>query len=110
MPFRRTVDRHLEPLLASGPIHIEEVARALGFSRQTLHRRLKAEGATFEQVLDALRRRVALRLIREEGVAVKEASWRLGFSDPAAFSRAFKRWTGKSPSAMRDARRDKGSG
>lgn len=100
-PFRDTVERHLEPLLASGPIRIEEVARALGYSRQTLYRRLKAEDATFEEVLDGLRRRVALRLIREEGVAVKEAAWRLGFSDPAAFSRAFKRWTGRSPRDMR---------
>jgi len=100
-PFRDLVERHLEPLLGSGPIRIEEIARALGYSRQTLYRRLKAEGATFEEVLDGLRRRVALRLIREEGLAVKEAAWRLGFSDPAAFSRAFKRWTGGSPRAMR---------
>lgn len=101
-PVSRRVEQYLEPLLASGPIRIEEVARALGYSRQTLYRRLRAEGATFEKVLDGLRRRVALRLIREEGVAVKEAAWRLGFSDAAAFSRAFKRWTGKSPRAMRD--------
>jgi AraC-like DNA-binding protein len=100
-PFRRRVEQHLEPLLASGPVRVEEVARALGYSRQTLYRRLKAEGTTFETVLDDLRRRVALRLVREEGVAVKEAAWRLGFSDAAAFSRAFKRWTGKSPRAMR---------
>lgn len=100
-PFRRKVEQHLEPLLASGPVRIEEVARALGYSRQTLYRRLKAEGSTFEKVLDDLRRRVALRLVREEGVPVKEAAWRLGFSDAAAFSRAFKRWTGKSPRAMR---------
>lgn len=101
-PFRRGVEQYLEPLLASGPIRIEEAARALGCSRQTLYRRLKGEGTTFEKVLDDLRRRVALRLVREEGVPVKEAAWRLGFSDPAAFSRAFKRWTGKSPRAMRD--------
>jgi AraC-like DNA-binding protein len=100
-PVRRAVELHLEPLLASGPLRIEEVARALGYSRQTLYRRLRAEGTTFEAVLDALRRRVALRLIRTEGLPVKEAAWRLGFSDPAAFSRAFKRWTGESPSAKR---------
>ena len=100
-PVRRSVEQHLEPLLASGPIRIEEVARALGYSRQTLYRRLKAEGATFEKVLDDLRRRVALRLVRKDGVPVKEAAWRLGFSEAAAFSRAFKRWTGKSPRAMR---------
>ena len=97
----RQIEAHLEPLLASGEIGIDSVARALGLSRQTLYRRLKAEGTTFEQVLDGLRRRLALRFIEEEGIAVKEAAWRLGFSDPAAFSRAFKRWTGRSPGATR---------
>lgn len=95
--FQRAVERQIEPLLATGSVRIEEVARALGYSRQTLYRRLKAEGTTFEQVLDDLRRRLALRLVRDEGLPVKEAAWRLGFSDPAAFSRAFKRWTGSSP-------------
>jgi len=97
----RQIEAHLEPLLASGDIGIESVARALGLSRQTLYRRLKSDGATFEQVLDGLRRRLALRFIGEQGMTVKEAAWRLGFSDPAAFSRAFKRWTGRSPGATR---------
>ena len=95
--FRRQVEQHLEPMLADGPIGIDSVARALGYSRQTLYRRLKAEGATFEAVLDGLRRRLALRFIGQEGLTVKDAAYRLGFSDPAAFSRAFKRWTGTSP-------------
>jgi AraC-like DNA-binding protein len=99
--FRREVERKLEPMLASGDVRIDQVARELGYSRQTLYRRLKAEGATFAGLLDGLRRRLAIRLVRDEGLPVKEAAWRLGFSDPAAFSRAFKRWTGKSPSAMR---------
>jgi AraC-like DNA-binding protein len=100
-PFRAEVERRLEPLLASGDVRIERVARELGYSRQTLYRRLKAEGVTFAELLDGLRRRVALRLVRDEGLPVKEAAWRLGFSDPAAFSRAFKRWTGRSPRDMR---------
>jgi AraC-like DNA-binding protein len=60
---------------------------------------LKAEGVTFEQVLDELRHRLALRYMRE-GMSVKQAAYRLGFSEPAAFSRAFKRWTGRSPSML----------
>lgn len=99
-PFRAEVERRLEPLLASGEIGIERVARDLGYSRQTLYRRLRAEGVTYERLLDGLRRRLALRFMRE-GLSVKDAAYRLGFSDPAAFSRAFKRWTGASPSGWR---------
>lgn len=106
--FRRLVEGHLEPLLGAGPIRVEEVARSLGYSRQTLYRRLKAEGTTFEDVLDGVRHRAALRLIRKEGLSVKEAAWRLGYSDPAAFSRAFKRWTGASPSNLRRRRPHQG--
>lgn len=99
--FRSEVARRMEPMLASGPVRIDAVARALGCSRQTLYRRLKAEDVTFAELLDDLRRRLALRFVREQGLSVKETAWRLGFSDPAAFSRAFKRWTGTSPSAER---------
>lgn len=96
--LRTEIERRIEPLLASDEgVRIERIARELGLSRQTLYRRLKAEGTTFEELLDGVRRRVALRLIRKEGLSVKEAAYRLGFSDPAAFSRAFKRWTGSSP-------------
>lgn len=99
--FRRQVEAKLEPLLPSGDVSVERVARELGCSRQTLYRRLKEEGVTFEQVLDALRRRLALRYLRQDGLSVKQVAYRLGFSDPAAFSRAFKRWTGHSPSQER---------
>ena len=99
--FQKAVEAHVEPLLGTGAIGIERVARALGLSRQTLYRRLKAEGVTFEAVLDRLRRRLAIRYIGEDGMSVKEAAYRLGFSDPAAFSRAFKRWTGMSPRRAR---------
>jgi AraC-like DNA-binding protein len=102
--LRREVERHLEPLLAAGEARIDRVAKAMGCSRQTLYRRLKAEGLTFEQILDGLRHRRALKLIRDQGSSVKDAAYRLGFSDPAAFSRAFKRWTGRSPRDLRGAR------
>jgi AraC-like DNA-binding protein len=99
--FRRGVEAVVEPLLAEGEANIDRVAREMGLSRQTLYRRLKAEDVTFEQLLDELRHRLALKLVRDQQMPVKQASWRLGFSDPAAFSRAFKRWTGSAPSAAR---------
>lgn len=80
---------------------MDRVARDLGLSRQTLYRRLRQEGVTFDQLLDRLRRRLALRMLGQEGLSVKDAAYRLGFADPAAFSRAFKRWTGESPRAYR---------
>ena len=83
--------------MTKGDANIDRVAWDMGLSRQTLYRRLKAEGVTFEQLLDEFRHRLALKLLRDQHMAVKQASWRLGFSDPAAFSRAFKRWTGTSP-------------
>jgi AraC-like DNA-binding protein len=98
---RGEVERRLEAVLESGEVGIERIARDLGYSRQTLYRRLKEEGTTYERLLDGLRRRLALRLIRHQGLPVKEVAYRLGFSDPAAFSRAFKRWTGSSPGEMR---------
>jgi AraC-like DNA-binding protein len=68
-------------------------------SRQTLFRRLKAEGTTFEAVLDELRRRSALHYLCAKQLSVNATAYLLGFSDPSAFSRAFKRWTSSSPSA-----------
>src|SRR3954452_58438 len=66
--FRREVEKRVEPLLASGRVRVERVARDLGCSRQTLYRRLKAEGTTFEQLLDSLRRRLALKFLSDEGL------------------------------------------
>ncbi len=99
--FRSQVEARLEPLLDGGDVGIDRIAAELGLSRQTLYRRLKGEGLTFEQVLDGLRHRLALRYLGEQGMSVKQVAYRLGFSDPAAFSRAFKRWTGRSPSDFR---------
>jgi AraC-like DNA-binding protein len=101
--FKQEVESAIEPLLGAGEISIDRVARELGMSRQTLYRRLKAEGTTFEELLDAKRRQLAVRYLALDRSSVKAAAYRLGFSDPAAFSRAFKRWTGTSPSRFREA-------
>ncbi len=101
--FRQEVETAIAPMIGNGGVSIEHVARALGMSRQTLYRRLKAEGVTFEEILDAKRRQLAIHYLGRERESVKAAAYKLGFSEPAAFSRAFKRWTGISPSEFRAA-------
>jgi AraC-like DNA-binding protein len=101
--IRARVEQLLMARLHTGEASMDEVANELGASRQTLFRRLKAEGVTFEKVLDELRCRMALDYLSARKVSVNETAYLVGFSDPAAFSRAFKRWTGQSPSAMRAA-------
>lgn len=98
---RAHVEKLLLPMLRAGEVSIELVARKLGVSRQTVFRKLKDEGVTFERVLDELRHKMALSYLKTEKMSVNQTAYLLGFSDPAAFSRAFKRWTGSSP---RDAK------
>ena len=101
--FKKEVEDAIEPLLTNGAANIDAVAGHLGISCQTLYRRLKAEGVTFEEILDAKRRSLAIRYLGRNRISVKAAAYKLGFSEPAAFSRAFKRWTGISPSEFRAA-------
>ncbi len=98
---RGRVESLLMPMLHTGDISMEAIAAKIGVSRQTLYRNLKVEGVTFEQVLDELRHKMALDYLRARKVSVNETAYLVGFSDPAAFSRAFKRWTGLSPREAR---------
>lgn len=101
--LRGRVEGLLLPVLHTGGATIDGIARDLGLSRQTLYRKLKADGETFEAVLDGLRHRLALDYLASQKVSLGETAYLLGFSDVAAFSRAFKRWTGNSPGAARGA-------
>ncbi|MBP7704408.1 MAG: AraC family transcriptional regulator [Caulobacter sp.] len=94
---RGRIEALLLPRLHLGEADMAATARALGMSRQTLYRRLKAEGAGFDQVLDDLRRETALSYLESRRLSVSETAYLVGFSDRSAFSRAFKRWTGRSP-------------
>ena len=98
---RGRVESLLVPILHTGNARMDTVARKLGISRQTLFRKLKAEGVTFEQVHDELRHKLALHYLTGKKVSVNETAYLVGFSEAAAFSRAFKRWTGTSPRSVR---------
>jgi AraC-like DNA-binding protein len=91
------VERLLTEGLNGGDVSMDTIAGKLGLSRQTLFRRLKLESTTFQRVLDDLRHRLALHYLDGGKKSVNQTAYLVGFSDPAAFSRAFKRWTGKSP-------------
>jgi AraC-like DNA-binding protein len=105
---RGRVESLLMPILHKGETGMDAIAAKMGLSRQTLLRKLKAEGTTFEKVLDDLRHRLAVDYLSGRRVSVNETAYLVGFSEPAAFSRAFKRWTGASPRSLRSPRSEVG--
>ncbi len=92
-------------LLPSGHCCKAEVAHSLHMSVRTLHNRLTEAGTTYQQLLDRTRRELAEQYMQQPNVSVSEVAYLLGFSDCSNFSRAFHRWTGRSPSVYRDQAR-----
>lgn len=80
---------------------IDDVALIQHISPRTLARRLASEGTTFQKTKDKLRRDIAIDLLNKTDTSITAISNDLGFEDPAAFSRAFKAWTGSAPGAYR---------
>jgi AraC-like DNA-binding protein len=75
----------------------EEIAAGLGISRQTLRRRLQEENTSVSAIRDEVLRTAATDSLAQGGETVSALASRLGFSEPSAFTRAFRRWTGESP-------------
>jgi AraC-like DNA-binding protein len=80
---------------------LSEVAERLEVHPQTLRRRLSAEGTTFKQIKNQLRRDTALHFLGKRGLSIEEIAHRSGFSESSAFIRAFKGWTGVTPYSYR---------
>jgi AraC-like DNA-binding protein len=102
--LRTSVENAISSLLPHGRVLVKEVARRLGFSERTLARKLSEEGLNFTEVLEQLRRDLAVRYLEDGKLQVSKIAWLLGYHEVSAFTHAFKRWTGKTPREMRAAR------
>jgi AraC-like DNA-binding protein len=95
---------YLEQHLAQ-PATIQDLAQALHLSVRTLNRRFAEEGTQFQAVKDGLRRDIAVHRLANSNTAVAALAFDLGFADATGFCRAFKHWTGSSPSDYRRGNR-----
>ncbi|MGD0076514.1 MAG: AraC family transcriptional regulator [Candidatus Binataceae bacterium] len=89
--------RSLRIMLLAEAASADEVAKRLSMHRRTLNRRLKAEGTTFQQLLDEVRFETACQLLDMSRTPITEIAVSLGYAEPSAFSRAFRRWSGTTP-------------
>lgn len=87
--------------LRGGNPTADHVAGRLGMSARTLQRHLADEGTSHRIILGELRQKLATRYLRDPRLALGEVAFLLGFSEPSAFHRAFKRWSGETPAAFR---------
>ena len=99
------VRRALAPRLGGGDTRIETIARALATSSRSLQRRLAVAGVSYRQLLDQARKEAAEGFLRDSRFAIGEVAYSLGYSEPAAFDRAFRRWRNETPQAFRQRQR-----
>jgi AraC-like DNA-binding protein len=96
------VRRCLEAQLPDGEPSAERIAQSLHLSLRSLQRHLAEEGTSYEVLLGETRHALALRHMRDPRCSIGEIAYLLGFSDSSSFGRAFKRWTGQTPSQYRE--------
>ena len=84
-------------------VDIDLISEKLQMSRWTLTRKLKEEGTTFKQLLRDSREKLAQSYLRRQTESITEIASLLGYSEPSAFQRAFKSWTGQTPLDYRQA-------
>jgi len=100
-PTAERVRAALVELLPSGRADLGGVADHLHTSVSTLRRGLKREGTSYRSVLEETRRKLAEGYIEDPRISISDAAYLLGFAEQASFTRAFRRWTGTSPSRFR---------
>jgi AraC-like DNA-binding protein len=97
------VRRMLVENLGQSVLTLDGVATALAVSRRTLTRRLADERASFRNILDEVRSDFARALLQDRTLSIADIAFFLQYSEPAAFHRSFRRWTGRTPQAFREA-------
>jgi AraC-like DNA-binding protein len=97
------VRRMIERRKPDEAVTVDDVAKRLLFSGQHLRRLLREEGTSFREIKEEILRDEAIASLVRGGETVEELSERLGFSEPSAFRRAFRRWTGNPPGSYRPA-------
>ena len=94
--------RHaLRNRVIGGRCSVDDLAGALSIHRRTLNRCLQREGTTFRAVLERVRFDAARDLLRDNGREIEAVARALGYAEPSAFTRAFRRWAGVPPSRWR---------
>ena len=93
--------------IPQGETEMQSVARCLATSARSLQRRLSAAGTSYQELLDSTRCEAATRYLHDRGLSVGEVAYLLGYSEPSAFHRAFKRWNGITPQEFRHQRSEK---
>lgn len=99
--LQEKIREKLAPMLEGEPPRLEEIAIELGIAPWTLQRQLASEGTGFRELMDDTRKDLALAYVRETRLAFAEIAWLLGFSGPASFHKAFRRWFDRSPGSYR---------
>jgi AraC-like DNA-binding protein len=94
--------RFLRAALANGMVSGDQAAESLNLHRRTLSRRLRAQGTSFQRVLDGVRFEVACKLLAGTARPMSEVGARIGYAEPSAFGRAFRRWSGTTPLRWRE--------
>ena len=87
--------------LSEGLPKMAEIARRLGLSVRSFHRRLSEQGVSFQTLTEETRRDIALGMLKDDRYALSEIAFLTGYSEQSAFNRAFKRWTGSTPATYR---------
>jgi AraC-like DNA-binding protein len=87
--------------LRGGDTSLDHVAKKLGVSARTLQRRLEDLGVAYSELVDDMRRAVSTSYLADRELALCEVAYLLGFAEQSSFTRAFKRWTGQTPTEYR---------